>query len=210
MAIVEDCCCCSLRAGSIVTGFLCLILSASGSVLAGVLVFSGNLENVLQESWRMYNDFKTPLKIAGPNGTSTAVGYEPLQLNEDKLLGIEAILLGICVFLLACAVSDLLLIVGAARDSPMLMIPWMVVQWIVILLTIVFLALAIWMQLVLLPKYWWVVMFTVGVVIVMVLAFVLVLSDYQYIRDRIPPEYYQGAELVHRQIWLTHNGKSDD
>lgn len=51
-------------------------------------------------------------------------------------------------------------------------------------------------ELVAMPRYWWAVMFMVAVVILMVLAFVLVLSLYQAIKEREAPEFYQGAELV--------------
>ncbi|KAK7074501.1 hypothetical protein SK128_004002 [Halocaridina rubra] len=209
MSTFDSCCCCSLRAGTIFIGFLSLICSLGGGGLSCLLISLGDgLKEVIQTTYNTYHDLQNPIKVYGPNGTVS--GAEDLNLNDPELMFIEWGIIATLLFMFVCTVVDVLLIIAAIREAPWLMVPWMVVQWLTILLTISIFGVILWYQLVAMPRYWWAVMFVVAVVILMILAFVLVLSLYQSVREREYPEFYQGAELVHRHIWLSQKGKYYD
>ncbi|KAK3871830.1 hypothetical protein Pcinc_009311 [Petrolisthes cinctipes] len=209
MAAFESCCCCSLRAGSAFIGFLGLVLSVGGGALCLLLVTAEDLAGILQAAYNTYYYLENPNKLYGPNGTETA-GPRDLELADPTLMYVEWVILATLLYMFAATVSNSLLIIGSIREATWMMLPWMVVQWLTILLTIAIFGLVLWQELVAMPRYWWAVMFMVAVVILMVLAFVLVLSLYQAIKEREAPEFYQGAELVHRHIWLSQKGKYFD
>ncbi|XP_042886789.1 uncharacterized protein LOC122262741 isoform X2 [Penaeus japonicus] len=205
MAAFDSCCCCSLRAGTIFIGMLSLVLSLGGGGLCCLLVTVDKLTEVIQAAYNTYHDLQNPIKVYGPNVTETGPGE--LNLEDPVLMYIEWGVIATLLFMFVCTVVDVLLIVAAIREAPWMMVPWMVVQWVTIFLTIVIFGIVLWQQLVAMPRYWWAVMFVVAVVILMMMAFVLVLSLYQSVREREMPEFYQGAELVHRHIWLSQKGK---
>lgn len=209
MATFDSCCCCSLRAGAIFIGLLSLVLSLGGGAVCCLLIsVGGELDQVIQAAYNTYHDLQNPIKVYGPNGTES--GAEDLNLNDPELMFIEWGIIATLLFMFVCTVVDVLLVIAASREAPWMMVPWMVVQWITIFLTISIFGFVLWYQLVAMPRYWWAVMFVVAVVILMIMAFVLVLSLYQSVRERELPEFYQGAELVHRHIWLSQKGKYYD
>nr|XP_045589107.1 uncharacterized protein LOC123751048 isoform X1 [Procambarus clarkii] len=207
MAAFESCCCCSLRAGSIFIGVLSLVLSVGTGAVCVLLVTAQDLDQVIQTAYNTYHDLENPIKVYGPNGTG---GARDLNLEDPELMYIEWSIIATLLFMFVCSVVDVLLVIGAIRETPWMLLPWMVVQWITIFFTIALFGLVLWHELVAMPRYWWAVMFVVAVVILMLLSFVLVLSLYQSVKEREMPEFYQGAELVHRHIWLSQKGKYYD
>ncbi|XP_066961354.1 uncharacterized protein [Macrobrachium rosenbergii] len=201
MATFDSCCCCSLRAGSIFIGLLSLVLSLGGGAVCCLLISAEELDQVIQTAYNTYHDLQNPIKVYGPNGA------EDLNLKDPEMMYIEWGIIATLLFMFVCTVVDVLLVIAAIRETPYMMVPWMVVQWITIFLTISIFGIVLWYQLVAMPRYWWAVMFVVAVVILMIMSFVLVLSLYQSVRERELPEFYQGAELVHRHIWLSQKGK---
>ncbi|XP_045105581.1 uncharacterized protein LOC123501065 isoform X2 [Portunus trituberculatus] len=208
MAAFESCYCCSLRAGSAFIGFLGLLASVGGAALCVLVVTAEDLGQTLQTAYNTYYDLENPIKVYGPNGTIS--GPRDLNLGDPELMYVELATICTLVVMFLCSVVNALLIIGAIREVPWMMLPWMVVQWVIILITITIFGLVLWHELVSMPRYWWAVMFMVAVVILMVLSFVLVLSLYQSVKEREAPEFYQGAALVHRHIWLSQKGKYYD
>ncbi|XP_042225998.1 uncharacterized protein LOC121869002 [Homarus americanus] len=185
-----------------------MVLSLGGGAMCVLLVTAEHLDQVLQTAYNTYQDLENPIKVYGTNGTGT--GETELNLGDPELMYIEWTIIATLLFMFVCTVVDVLLVIGAFRETPWMLLPWMVVQWITIFLTIALFGLVLWHELVAMPRYWWAVMFVVAVVILMILSFVLVLSLYQSIKEREMPEFYQGAELVHRHIWLSQKGKYYD
>ncbi|XP_050698740.1 uncharacterized protein LOC126986503 [Eriocheir sinensis] len=208
MAAFESCYCCSLRAGSVFIGVLGLLASVGGAALCLLVVTSDDLAKMLQTAYNTYHDLENPVRVYGPNGT--LIGPRELDLGDPTLLYVEWATVCTLVVMFLCSVVNVLLILGALREVPWMMMPWMVVQWVIILITITIFGLVLWHELVSMPRFWWAVMFMVAVVILMVLSFVLVLSLYQSVKEREAPEFYQGAALVHRHIWLSQKGKYYD
>lgn len=208
MAAFESCYCCSLRAGSAFIGVLGLLASVGGAALCILVVTAENLGQTLKIAYNTYQDLENPVKVYGRNETHT--GRLDLDLGDPELMYVEWATICTLVVMFLCSVVNVLLILGAIREVPWMMIPWMVVQWIIIFITVAIFGLVLWHELVSMPRYWWAVMFMVAVVILMVLSFVLVLSLYQSVKEREAPEFYQGAALVHRHIWLSQKGKYFD
>ncbi|XP_071544129.1 uncharacterized protein [Panulirus ornatus] len=198
----------SLWAGTAFIGLLSLVLGLCGGSVCILMLTAERLDQVLQTAYNTYHDLENPIRDYSPN--STEEGSRKLNLQDPELMYIEWTIIATLLFMFVCSVVDALLILGAIRETPWMLLPFMVVQWLTILFTIAIFGLVLWHELVAMPRYWWAVMFVVAVVILMILAFVLVLSLYQSIRERELPEYYQGAELVHRHIWLSQKGKYYD
>lgn len=207
MAAFDTCCCCSLRAGSTIIGLISLILSLGVGAALCLVMLAADLQEVLKSAYYTYHDLENPTKTYAPNGTIIGGAPEWRNLEDPTLMYVELVIIAILIYMFCCSVVDCLLVIGAIWEKTYLLVPWMVVQWITILLTIGIFGIILWHELVTMPRYWWAIMFVVGTVILMVLAFVVVLSLYQLIRDREYPEYYQGAELVHRHMWLSSNNE---
>ncbi|CAL4061677.1 unnamed protein product [Meganyctiphanes norvegica] len=203
MATFDTCCCCSLRAGSTIIGLLSLVLSLGVGAALCLVMVAADLQEVLKSAYYTYHDLENPTRTYAPNGTILGAP-EWRNMEDPELMYVELVIIAILIYMFCCTVVDSLLVIGAIWEKTYLLVPWMVVQWITIFLTIGIFGIILWHELVTMPRYWWAVMFVVGTVILMVLAFVVVLSLYQLLRDREYPEYYQGAELVHRHIWLSN------
>ncbi|XP_068238617.1 uncharacterized protein [Palaemon carinicauda] len=146
MATFDSCCCCSLRAGSIFIGLLSLVLSLGGGAVCCLLISAQELDQVIQAAYNTYHDLQNPIKVYGPNGTES--GAENLNLQDPEMMFIEWGIIAMLLFMFVCTVVDVLLVLAAIRETPYLMIPWMVVQWLTIFLTISIFGIVLWYQLV--------------------------------------------------------------
>ncbi|RXG50889.1 hypothetical protein Avbf_13736 [Armadillidium vulgare] len=136
--------------------------------------------------------------------TNETAGPTPLNLSTSQILTIEFSILMCSVILGSSCISNVLLIIGAAKKLLYFLIPWLVLQWISLFTLMGILGVTLW-QLILagsVGRYWGLLMFGIGVLILLLIALLFVLSLYQVIRDQEVPEIRPDIELMNRQLWI--------